>query len=395
MIDKPPHKHKTIAFIGSKGFYSEYGGVEKIVYQISTALSVWFDVIVYGNIQYRDDETLPGAAVTVRDLSLPKVKLFGAATLAFFSTILALRGKTDLYYFHACGPGFFSFIPRLLAKKVVWHFHGRDYRRALAAMKRKGSLNYCSKVKQILRYIFLKLGEVIAVCCAHRVLVLGSSNLNYLIRSYPRFRKKFIPVDNYVQLVQIEDLELILSCGMQKNKFLLSVSRLVPEKRIDLLIEAFQRIKKNCPELSLAIIGEGEEEKRLQRMAMNDSRIKFLGARPHSQMFTFYKNALLFCLCSTIEGQSLSLLEAMSCGCPCLVSNISETAEIGSESLFLFQANDVDDLTNSLLKIIKNSEDRKEKRSNATEMFNKKFSPAKSLGIIKTELDALLEDFFL
>ncbi|MDO8639766.1 MAG: glycosyltransferase [bacterium] len=93
-----------------------------------------------------------------------------------------------------------------------------------------------------------------------------------------------------------------------QNNYFLIVSRLVPYKKIDLAIGAFNKLK-----LSLKIIGTGSEEKKLKSMA--SPNIEFLGNLTDNQVVEYYRNcvALIF---PSFEDFGLTILEAQSFGKP-------------------------------------------------------------------------------
>ncbi len=106
-----------------------------------------------------------------------------------------------------------------------------------------------------------------------------------------------------------------------REKVILSVSRLSPEKSIDDLVKAFAQIAKEVPDVSLLIVGEGPERASLERLAKKLSlrdRIVFAGEVPQAQVLSqgHFQCASLFATASTSETQGLSLVEAMYFGLP-------------------------------------------------------------------------------
>lgn len=377
-----------LAIIGSKGLHSEYGGVEKIVHQLCRELRRDFRITVFGSESYKDDQALELTGVSTRYLRLPKVKLTGAGVLSFLSTILAVRDGFGLFYFHACGPGFFSFIPRLFGRKVAWHFHGADYRRSLAALGRSGTA--AGLPGQWIRYLFLRSGEAIAVRAAQRIFILGRSNLATLSRRYPRCTSKFVLVSNFPELDPTDDPAILQELAVESESYLLSIARLVPEKHHDLLLEAFLQIAGRFPDLKLLIVGEGEELGRLRLLARGNERIILPGAIPHRRITTLYRQARAFCLCSSVEGQPLSLLEAMACGCPVIASDIPEVAELDQGYLYLFRSGDRGSLVDTLLALLSDRVESRRRAERASQVVNERFSRSAVAGIIGTELGRLI-----
>jgi glycosyltransferase involved in cell wall biosynthesis len=95
---------------------------------------------------------------------------------------------------------------------------------------------------------------------------------------------------------------------LPRQDFFVSVSRLVPYKRLDLVVQAFTRMQK-----PLVIIGDGPERERLQRMA--GSNIQFLGYQPDEQVVDYLQQARGFIFAAR-EDFGISPVEAQAAGCP-------------------------------------------------------------------------------
>ncbi len=100
----------------------------------------------------------------------------------------------------------------------------------------------------------------------------------------------------------------IFNLSKTTDDYFLVISALVPYKRIDLAVDAF-----NNTDARLIIIGEGPELKKLQKMA--GANIEFLNWLPHDQLFNYYSNckALIF---PGEEDFGIVPVEAQSCGKP-------------------------------------------------------------------------------
>ena len=95
-----------------------------------------------------------------------------------------------------------------------------------------------------------------------------------------------------------------------KNDYFLIVSRLSPYKKIDIAIEAFNKL-----ELPLVIIGDGQERYRLEKMA--EKNIKFLGFQPKEELYKYYRNCYAFIFPGE-DDFGITPIEAMSFGKPTL-----------------------------------------------------------------------------
>jgi glycosyltransferase involved in cell wall biosynthesis len=102
-----------------------------------------------------------------------------------------------------------------------------------------------------------------------------------------------------------------------QNKAILTVARLVPRKRIDLLISAFSNILKTHSDWELQIAGYGADEDSLKKLARRlgvSKSVKFLGQVDNT--YELYERAAIFALPSETEGFPLTAIEAMAHGLP-------------------------------------------------------------------------------
>ena len=116
--------------------------------------------------------------------------------------------------------------------------------------------------------------------------------------------------------------------GLSVNSMLIGcVSRLSPEKKIEDEIHAFSKLSKKTSHL--VIVGDGKERASLVRTAEFfgvDERVHFTGEVANVQ--DLYASFSVFVLASSFEGMSNSLLEAMSNGCPVVVSHVDGNREL-------------------------------------------------------------------
>ena len=134
-----------------------------------------------------------------------------------------------------------------------------------------------------------------------------------------------------------------------KDSYILFLGRLVPEKGIRYLIEAFKNVK---TDKRLVIAGGSSDTDEfateLKELARGDGRILFTGFVQGQELEELYSNAYIYTLPSDLEGMPLSLLEAMSYGNCCLVSDIDECTEVAEDKALIFKKSDVNDLKETL-----------------------------------------------
>ena len=137
--------------------------------------------------------------------------------------------------------------------------------------------------------------------------------------------------------------------GLEKDNYILYLARIVPEKRLDLLIETFRKVK---TDKKLVIAGGASHTNdflnEIKEKTKQDDRIIMTGFVQGEELEELFSNTYLYCLPSDVEGMPISLLEAMSYGKNCLVSDIEENVQVCGEYGTTFKKSNLDDLTHKL-----------------------------------------------
>ena len=318
-----------IAMIGHKRIPSREGGVEIHVEEIAVRLvKMGNDVTVYN--RRKKGFPLYHEYKGVKIVNVPTVnrKSLDAVIYSFFATIHALFQHYDVIHYHAIGPSVMLMIPHLFGIKTVATVHGLNWESA--------------KWGKFAKW-YMKLGERIIAKDADEVIVLSANLQKYFQDTYGR-NARFI--SNGVNIPVIRKPDIIKrKYGLEQDGYLLFLARIVPEKGLHYLLKAFSKIE---TDKKLVIAGDGtftgDYVKKIKKMAANDSRIIMTGFVQGEELDELYSNACLYILPSDSEGMPLSLLEAMSYGCLCLVSDIPENREVIGAAGFTFARGNVDDL---------------------------------------------------
>lgn len=129
-----------------------------------------------------------------------------------------------------------------------------------------------------------------------------------------------------------------------------------PRYGVDVLAKAFVRAAKSRPDLSLILLAGGSQSGVLRRILTSGgviNRVQFGGYIKQKDLQRFYHMADVYISPSHVDGSSVSLMEAMACGLPCLISDIPANKEwvTEDENGWLFPDGDVEALTKAILRV--------------------------------------------
>ncbi len=185
-------------------------------------------------------------------------------------------------------------------------------------------------------------GEHTALKCADALIVVSEDLQAYFRNTYrkpttyiPNAPAHYQPSDPYFQYVR--------SLGLSPKRYFLFLGRLVPEKRPDLLIEAFNRL--NESDWKLVLTGNDSDSRDYAQMlkatGARSDQIVFTGEQTGSRLAEVVRGAGLLVLPSDIEGMPLVLLEAMNEGTPVLASDLNVHRSLTADGRgLLFKAGD-------------------------------------------------------
>lgn len=137
------------------------------------------------------------------------------------------------------------------------------------------------------------------------------------------YRRKSVVI--YPPVAVKQPLDRIKSSLEKNKKYFLVVSRLSPSKKIDIVVEAFNKL-----ELPLIIIGEGKHEKYLKKIAKDN--IKILGWKSDDDLREYYANAQGF-IFSAEDDFGITIVEAMAQGIPVIAYRKGGALEIIQEEI--------------------------------------------------------------
>ena len=359
-------KCQSIAMLGHKRIPSREGGIEIVVEELSTRMvNKGYQVTCFNRRghhvsgkKFDSDNLEEYKGVKLKTVFTINGKGLAAMSSSLFASLRAALGNYDVVHFHAEGPCAMIWLPKLFGKRCIATIHGIDWARS----KWRG---FAKK--------YIKFGEKMAVRYADEIIVLSRGVQGYFKKTYNR---ETVYIPNGVNKPENKSANLITKeYGLQKDSFILFLARLVPEKGLHYLVEAFGNIDTNK---KLVIAGGSSDSddymQMIKRIASADSRIIFTGFVQGEILDELYSNAYIYCLPSDLEGMPLSLLEAMSYGNCCLTSNIDECTEVIGSNGLTFQKANVEDLYTKLQYLIDHDEVVKQYKSSSASYICEKYS---------------------
>ena len=316
------------------------GGIEKYTLELGSRLaSRGHRVTVFSTAHYsaEQQQRLGMNVITCRSIA----SKFGEKAIASATAALKMLfdGDYDICHQHSIVAGAFNRLANFgSARSSVLQMHGVEWRRTKWRPAARAA------VHAIERFSIHQ----------HRHWTAVSRTQCRQLRAEYGIEALYIPTAATIH--PTADCQLIHGeWGLQPGGYVLFASRLVPEKGAHLLIDAFQRLR---TDLRLVIAGDSANDRAyvdsLHRRAAGDPRIVFTGTVGGRRLQELFSNCYLYVQPSVVEGLSLALLEAMSFGACCLVSDIDENREAIAETGETFESDNADDLRRKLSGLLAN-----------------------------------------
>lgn len=330
MADRP----LRVAFLGLRGFPEVQGGVEKHAEHLCPLLAE-LGCEVEAIVRKPYMPAAKGAGWReVRFLRVwsPKSKGLEAIVHTLLGVLLAAWRRPDVLHIQAIGPALMTPLARLLGLTVVVTHHGPDYDRQKWGRFAKWAL---------------RVGERLGMRWSNGRIVI-SEVIRKLVREKHGVEAALIP--NGVTLPELPDSTGTLErFGLTPRRYVLLVSRLVPEKRHFDLLEGFAQA--DLKDWKLVFVGASDHpdayQQKLTKAAERAGAV-MTGFQSGLALRELYAHAGLFVLPSSHEGLPIALLEALSYGLPVLASDIPANLEVGMPSEHYFPLGDTAALARGL-----------------------------------------------
>ena len=328
--------------IGHKRIPSREGGIEIVVEELASRMvAAGHHVTVYNRagrhvagVDNQDDDLKQKVYKGIRIITIPtpSSKSLNAVVYSLLATLHASFGRYDVIHYHAEGPCSMIWIPRLFGINTVATIHGLDWQRAKWG-------GFATK--------FLLFGEKCAAKYAGELIVLTKSMQAYFSTTYQR---KTIHIPNGIVTQERRKPEIITEkYGLHGVDYILFLARIVPEKGLHYLIEAYENMQ---TDKKLIIAGGSSHTddymETIQKRVLSNDKIIMTGFIEGKELVELFSNCTVYVLPSDVEGMPLSLLEALSYGCRCLISDIPENIETASGLAHSFQKGNVNALKEEL-----------------------------------------------
>lgn len=367
-----------VAFLGLRGFPDVQGGVETHAQNLCPLLvGMGCSIEVIARCAYQPRDLSSWRGVRFRRIWAPRLKGLEAIVHSALGVLYAgLVSRPDILHIQAIGPALMTPFARLLGLRVVVTHHGPDYDR--------------QKWGRLARSV-LRLGELLGMRCANARIVI-SRVIATIVKVKHRRDSQLIP--NGVALPRLpRSTETPARFGLEPGRYILTVGRLVPEKRHVDLIRAFEAAR--LPGWKLAIVGASDHPdsyvREILALAKANAGVVCTGLQTGDALSELYAHAGLFVLPSSHEGLPIALLEALSYGLPVLASAIPANLEVGLPAEQYFPLGDVEELSRLLrsLSVRSNSDDaRQALRAWMAEKYDWRAVAEATLATYRTVLDS-------
>jgi glycosyltransferase involved in cell wall biosynthesis len=342
-----------VAMVGQKGIPARYGGVETHVENVAVRLvERGHEVWTFCRSRLRpgaDGSPIPpeftrrGGVESYRGVRVVfRPSINSKHTDAASHTLLcALEAsclhRFDVVHLHGIGPAAFAPVAGMFGRRVVSTFHALDWRqvkwgpRARAALRR---------------------GE--AIGARHSDAVIAVSRLMQAhVREVHGVEASYIP-NGASPHPGTPSAASLASWGLKPQGYLLTVGRIIPDRELHTLIEAFNQLPST---LKLVIVGSETPRTSytdsLQRAA--GERVVFTGDVFGEALDALYAHSLLYILASRVEGLPITVCEAMTHGKALVLSDIPENTEVGGDAARYFRCGDVNALLHALTDLVEDA----------------------------------------
>lgn len=305
-----------IVFIGGRDIH-RIGGIESYMYNLASTLAGFGH---YPIVFCESDRNMVRFENGIKIIYQkgPRSNLICKPLLGFLATVRALATERhiSIIHYNAWPPSLSCWIPRLFGVRSLMQGHGIEWQRT----------KYSARQKKIMKWM-----EGVTAFMNQHLIMCSESQTRYFKE---RYKKNAVTIPTAVNIPEsstnAEVSGILDKYELRRGRYFLFMGRLVQDKNPDYLIRAFHSL--NNKDYKLVIAGDNAADQKyvegLHNLAADNSSIVFTGAVYGAEKNALFRNAYAYCLPSSIEGLSISLLEAISYKLPVIVSDIEANHEI-------------------------------------------------------------------
>jgi glycosyltransferase involved in cell wall biosynthesis len=327
-------RNREIYIFGFRGFPDVQGGIETHVENLAPQLvQIGHRVTACVRSPYVDKQCKEWKGVELLRLWTVRNAYFETLLHSLICALVAGIRRPEVVHIHGIGPALVVPLLRMLGLRVVVTHHGEDYNRE--------KWGWAART-------LLRLGETLGMRFSHQRIAISRS-IEKLITSKYSTSCEIIP--NGVVFADLPlETDKITALGLEPGRYVLSVGRLVPEKRQLDLLRAFKRA--GLSGWKLAIVGRIDHRNKYADLLASEAalaeNVVMAGFQTGACLRQLYAHAGLFVLPSSHEGLPMVLLEALSYGLPVLVSDIPSNMEVIGDMDRVFRMGSIAELSTKL-----------------------------------------------
>lgn len=338
---------KKIAIIGTRGYPSNFPGSSGIDSFIELYLKndTKNDYTIYTRSWVKKIKNKKYNNIKTKSIFCINNKIFDTSLYSISATIKAIFSDVDTIWFHAPSSTILISLAKLFNKETIFTYHGIDWQR--------------KKWKNPILKNILKILEKNAIHNSDIIQTVSLDLQKYIKNNYNKKSQIIkIEIKKYNKIDKEKSKLILLKYKLKKKKYILYLGRLVPEKQVEWLINYFN--SNNINNFKLVIAGQinlsDQYTKKLIKESINNKNIIFTDYISGDEKEIILKNCYVFVNPSNIEGNSISLLEAIFHKKLCFISNLKNHIELYKENknIYLFKNNSYLDFTKKLNKHLTN-----------------------------------------
>lgn len=320
-----------IAFIGGRDIHT-LGGIENYMYNLATQLKdMGHEPVVFCESDHNAEEVVNGFRVIY--MSGPKSNLLCKPWVGLKATLRVAFKMRDvgLIHYNAWPPSLSSPIARLFGVRSLMQGHGLEWQRS----------KYSPRAQAIMKFM-----EKVTAHLNRNLIMCSEDQYRYFKAKYGR---DSVCIPTAINLPEpVRETDILSRFNLERGRYFLFLARLVQDKNPDFLIRGFRKARHDGYKLVIAGNNPAAPEyvESLHKLAEGDPDVVFTDAVFGDDKETLLRNAYAFCIPSTIEGLSISLLEAMSRRLPVIASDIPANREVlGDEDALWVKPECEEDIT--------------------------------------------------